>query len=171
MMRRSGNMSEQEKFTFFLSGPFSQWYKSSFRVKGIRYNTAEQFMMSMKAEHFGDTDTQAKIMNAPDPWTQKSLGRKVTPFDIDSWNAVSRDYVYEANRAKFSQNADLYLKLMETKGTTFVEASPNDKIWGIGYGPNTAASIDPELYGENILGKCLEKIRAELCKINLKSTT
>ena len=63
-------MSEQ--FTFFWSGPFSQWFRSSFVVDGVKYNCAEQYMMAEKA-----------IMKSKNPSEQKSWGRKVRNFNVD----------------------------------------------------------------------------------------
>ena len=40
-----------EKFTFFWSGPFSQWHPSPFIIDGVTYNCAEQYMMAEKARH------------------------------------------------------------------------------------------------------------------------
>ena len=33
---------------------------------------------------------------------------------------------------QFSQNAELGVELMSTRGTTLVEAAPRDTVWGIG---------------------------------------
>jgi len=49
-----------EKFTFFWSGPFSQWYPAEFVVNGKKFTCAEQFMMYKKAEFFGDEETAEK---------------------------------------------------------------------------------------------------------------
>ena len=62
--------------------------------------------------------------------------------------------------AKFSQNPDLKAKLVATGEKVLVEASPNDKIWGIGLRPNDPNVQDPTLWkGENLLGKCLMVVR------------
>ena len=52
----------EEKFTFFWSGPFSQWHKSNFTVDGVLYNCAEQYMMASKARLFNDEQTLSLIM-------------------------------------------------------------------------------------------------------------
>jgi ribA/ribD-fused uncharacterized protein len=53
----------------------SQWYPASFTVEGILYPTAEHFMMAEKARFFGDEETLAKILRAPNPAIAKALGR------------------------------------------------------------------------------------------------
>lgn len=155
----------EEQFTFFWAGPFSQWHISEFEIDGIKYNCTEQYMMAMKAKTFGDEGAHTLIMNAKSPKTQKALGRKVTNFDPKHWNAVARDIVYVGNHAKFTQNEDLLKGLMSTKGTTLVEASPYDKIWGIGLDAKDMRSRSRDTWkGTNWLGEVLTKLREELEK-------
>ena len=90
-----------EKFTFFWHGPFSQWYRSNFKVDGVRYNCAEQYMMAEKASLFGDEGTRKLIMSRNHPRDQKALGRRVKNFDIDTWNKNARDIVFKGNYSKF----------------------------------------------------------------------
>jgi ribA/ribD-fused uncharacterized protein len=149
-----------EKFTFFWSGPFSQWHRCKFVVDGITYNCAEQYMMHQKALFFGDKEIAKKIMGTNSPKTQKALGRKVTPFDAGKWDGVARDVVLQGNLAKFKQNPDLLAKLLATKGTTLVEASPYDKIWGIGLKEdNPKAQNRATWNGKNWLGQVLTAAR------------
>jgi ribA/ribD-fused uncharacterized protein len=124
-------MSEQ--FTYFWGeAPFSQWCPATFTIDGIVYCCSEQWMMACKARMFNDDESLAKIMAATHPRDQKKLGRQVEGFVVDQWNAAAQDLVYAGNRAKFTQNPDMLDVLMETAGTTLVEASPYDRIWGIG---------------------------------------
>jgi ribA/ribD-fused uncharacterized protein len=154
-------MSEQ--FTFFWRGPFSQWHRSSFTVDDITYCTAEQFMMAAKARLFGDSSTERKILRAVSPKEQKALGRAVTPFDEDKWNSVARDLVYQGNHAKFSQNSDLKELLIATQGTTLVEASPFDQVWGIGLAEDDPRALKIETWnGKNWLGEVLTKVREDI---------
>lgn len=151
-------MSEQ--FTFFWRGPFSQWHRCSFTVDGVTYNCAEQYMMHQKALFFEDNDTAKKIMEATNPKIQKALGRKVTPFDEHKWSGVARDVVLKGNLAKFKQNPDLLEKLLSTTGTTLVEASPYDKIWGIGLAEDDPKAQDRTTWrGKNWLGQVLTAAR------------
>lgn len=43
---------DNSKYTFFWSGPFSQWAHSPFELKGIQFCTAEQYMMYKKSNIF-----------------------------------------------------------------------------------------------------------------------
>ena len=122
-------MTTTEKFTFFLHGPFCQWFRSPFVIDGINYCTAEQYMMAEKARLFGDVEILGRILAAHDPMDQKALGRKVKGFDQRIWESKARDIVKTANLAKFSQSPALLAVLARSAGTTLVEASPFDKIW------------------------------------------
>src|SRR3954466_8109738 len=121
-----------EEFTFFWSGPFSQWHRCRFTVAGKTYNCAEQYMMEQKALLFDDRQTAERIMQAGHPRTQKALGRQVRGFLKEHWDAVAREVVYRGNWAKFTQDPELHAALLATAGTTLVEASPHDTVWGIG---------------------------------------
>lgn len=64
---------------------------------------------------------------------------------------------------KFEQNQELYDKLMSTGNSRLAEASPYDKIWGIGMKAEKAERIDPDQWkGENKLGECLMTVRENL---------
>ena len=99
---------------------------------GIGFNSAEQYMMFQKAILFNDYETAEKILDTGNVRTQKELGRQVKGFDNGLWAVNCRRIVYEANKYKFAQNRQLLDELLATRGTTLVEASPYDTIWGIG---------------------------------------
>ena len=156
-----------EKFTFFWSGTFSQWHPSPFQIDGVWYNCAEQYMMAEKAKLFGDTVTYQMIMSAIEPSDQKRYGRMVKNFNPDIWNQHAKDIVYRAIYAKYTQNEGLKKELLATKGTTLVEASPKDKIWGIGLHKTDIRAQKRETWlGTNWLGETLTKVRVQIEKEN-----
>lgn len=138
----------------------SQWWDCKFTVDGVEYHTAEQYMMAQKAALFGDEKVCAEIMSAKHPKQFKALGRKVTGFVQESWDANCCDIVIKGNVAKFSQNEELKAFLLNTKERVLVEASPLDKIWGIGMGEDNEKCENPTLWnGTNLLGFCLMEVR------------
>ena len=152
-------------YTFFFTeaSPFSQWYRCTFVVDGRTFGCAEQFMMHGKAMLFADPETAAKIVAADHPRDHKALGRKVHGFDDKAWRDARERIVKDGNRAKFTQNAELLALLLATRGTTLVEASPFDKIWGIGLAATDPRANDPAKWrGGNLLGKILTELRDEL---------
>jgi len=152
-----------EKYTFFYGGPFSQWANSIFLVDGVEYVTAEQYMMAQKALLFKDIETHAEIMRASEPYIQKALGRKVKNFNKSAWEFIAKSVVYRANYAKFSQDKYYYDALLKTKDTLLVEASAEDKIWGIGLAENDPRVNDKSQWqGTNWLGQVLTDVREDL---------
>ena len=124
---------------------------------------AEAWMMAEKAKLFGDAETRQKILASCDPKEQKELGRKVKNFNADVWNANAKSIVYEGCKLKFAQNHNLLKTLLETEGTLIVEASPYDKIWGIGLAEDNPLIHDPKNWqGTNWLGEVLTQLRDNL---------
>lgn len=151
-------------YTFFWGKQdfLSQWYPCVFRDQHYQYNCAEQFMMAYKAITFKDSETWRMIMGATDPKNHKYLGRQVKNFDEKVWNERCQAIVYLGNKYKFEQNTHLLKALLETKGE-LVEASPYDKIWGIGLTANDPRSLNKETWqGTNWLGQLLTMLREEL---------
>jgi ribA/ribD-fused uncharacterized protein len=142
---------------------FSQWFSSPFTVDGIRYPTAEHFMMAAKARLFGDHENEQLILKASHPKQAKELGRKVRGFDESTWIRERYRLVVEGNLAKFSQNAGLKEFLLGTGKQLLVEASPYDRIWGIGLAADHADAEKPAAWkGLNLLGFALMEVRANL---------
>lgn len=112
---------------------------------------------------FGDDEAAAKIIDALEPKTAKALGRTVRDFDDNVWKSRCRSVVTEGNLAKFSQNDELRDYLLSTGETVLVEASPYDRIRGIGLKQDDKRAVDPvEWRGSNLLGFALMDVRAEL---------
>ncbi|EJT8158355.1 NADAR family protein [Listeria monocytogenes] len=142
---------------------FSQWWICSFKVDGVEYNCAEQFMMAEKAKLFNDMEMREKILAAKHPKQAKDFGRLIRGFQEDIWLKNRFNIVMRANQAKFSQNEELKKFLMQTKKRILVEASPVDKIWGIGMAADNK-NVENPLYwkGLNLLGFALMAVRDEL---------
>lgn len=142
---------------------FSQWYLADFSVDIYKYCCMEQFMMSEKARLFGDTEIFDQIMAETSQKKIKELGRKVKGFDEKIWDDIKYDIVLTGNYYKFSQNKDLRKVLLDTGDSIIAEASPYDKIWGIGISCNKPESNNPAAWkGTNLLGFALMEVREEL---------
>jgi ribA/ribD-fused uncharacterized protein len=143
--------------------PFGQWTASSFEIDGKSYSCAEQYMMAEKARLFGDTKIERQIMESDDPRRQQKLGKQVRGFEENQWAADRCNVVFRGNIAKFTQNEDLKTQLLATGNRRMVEASPIDKIWGIGFAANHPNAYDPGAWlGLNLLGKVLEDVRSHI---------
>lgn len=142
---------------------FSQWYEAPFEKNGIYYQTAEHYMMAEKARLFDDEDIERKVIAANNPGEAKKLGRMVKNFDEQIWLKERFAIVVAGNLLKFQQNDSLREFLVSTGNRVIVEASPVDKIWGIGLAADNPAAENPNLWkGDNLLGFALMAVRKQL---------
>lgn len=149
------------KYHFFWGGPFSNWAPAKFTYKDKQFSNSEQAFMWEKAITFGDDEIAEKILIESNPAVAKSLGRMVKNFSESEWVKVRYQIMVDVNIAKFSQNESLKQVLLNNQN--FVEASPEDNIWGIGMDQNTQGVNDPNNWkGLNLLGKALDDVRSTL---------
>ena len=163
-MTDTTNLSKRE-FVFFWGGYLSNWYSSSFidPKTQLQFSNNEQWMMYQKAKLFGDDEMALKILAEPNPKKNKKFGRQVKGFNESIWAKNACEIVIMGCELKFSQNPTLLSQLLKTQDKELVEASPYDKIWGIGLSEKLALKIPPEKWpGQNLLGKCLVKVRSKL---------
>lgn len=140
------------------------------------------YMMYQKAVLFNDLAVGEEILAAEHPRQVKALGRKVSNFDDDVWRAHREDIVRRGTVLKFTRAvseeglrrgvsddapliAPLSLRelLLSTGNREIVEASPLDRIWGVGFGA-AKAEANRGRWGLNLLGKALMSVREELRK-------
>jgi ribA/ribD-fused uncharacterized protein len=142
----------------------SQWWLGSpFTLDGVRYRTAEHYMMAEKARLFGDEAALQKILAADGPDEAKDLGRDVRGYDEVVWKEHRTDIVMQGNLAKFGQDGALKAFLLATGEQVLVEASPYDTIWGIGLRADSAEAAWPQSWrGLNLLGFILMQVREQL---------
>ena len=117
-----------------------------------------------KALLFNDKFNAYEILNAEGPTKAKQFGRRVKGFDLNIWKDNCEKIMFECCYEKFKQNKKLQKILLSTNDSILIEASPRDKIWGIGFNAKTALKTSKEEWGSNLLGLTLMKVRAELMK-------
>lgn len=150
-------------FFYGSSEIFSNWHRCRFTIDGITFNCSEQAMMYYKAKMFRDNNTANKILRSRDPREQKQLGREVKNFDENYWIENREEVMYKILYEKFTQNNDFKNELLKYKDYNFVEASPYDKIWGIGLDQTNDLILDESNWrGQNLLGNCLTKLKNDL---------
>ena len=169
------NKGERLKFIFFwghkaspegqvTESCFSQWWaEHPFQEEGIPYLTAEHYMMAGKAKLFDDAEVLSQILQCQTPAEAKKLGREVRNFEQAEWEKHRMEIVVQANILKFGQHPDLHAYLMMTGERIIVEASPRDRIWGIGMSKNNEKAYFPAQWrGQNLLGFALMEARKRL---------
>ncbi|UKY52968.1 NADAR family protein [Streptomyces inhibens] len=142
---------------------FSQWWPSPFTVDGAEYATAEHWMMAGKARLFDDAEAERRAMAAVHPKQAKDAGRTVRGFDEEIWRQRRFDLVIEGSIHKFGQHPALREFLLGTNSRVLVEASPLDRIWGIGLAADDERALNPARWrGLNLLGFALMEARQRL---------
>ncbi|MFJ2650654.1 NADAR family protein [Streptomyces sp. NPDC087420] len=145
------------------AGCLSQWWPSPFTVDGVEYATAEHWMMAAKARLFEDTEAEREAVAAAHPALAKKAGRLVRGFDQAVWERERFGVVVEGGVHKFGQDPALREFLLGTGGRVLVEASPRDRIWGIGLSAQDERAADPARWrGLNLLGFALMEARERL---------
>ena len=84
-------------------------------------------------------------------------------FDEATWVAHRYDIVLAGTLAKFGQHDDLRAYLLGTGERVLVEASPVDRVWGVGLAADDPRAEDPTRWrGLNLLGFALMAARDAL---------
>ena len=138
----------------------SQWYPCEFTSWLGKHTSAEDAMMKGKAIAFSDYVTYELMLKTDDPRKLKRLGREVKGFDQKVWNKRKEQIVLLATLNKFRQNPDLKKQLLATGNKVLVEASPYDRIWGVGLAATHDDIENPFRWkGQNLLGFLLMEAR------------
>jgi ribA/ribD-fused uncharacterized protein len=124
---------------------------------------AVESMMAAKARLFGDEDQLALFLAAPTPAEAKRHGRSVRNFVSDAWEQSCVAIVRDGSIAKFGSMPEMTAYLVGTGHLVLVEASPRDRIWGIGARRDDPSVGRPSQWrGRNLLGFALMQARAVL---------
>ncbi|MEU7582885.1 NADAR family protein [Streptomyces sp. NPDC041068] len=141
----------------------SQWWPSPFTVDGVAYATAEHWMMAAKARLFDDAEAEGTVLAARTPAEAKNAGRLVRGFDEAVWARERFGIVVAGSVHKFASDAGLRDFLLGTGRRVLVEASPLDRVWGVGLAADNPRVEDPEKWrGPNLLGFALMEARGVL---------
>jgi ribA/ribD-fused uncharacterized protein len=119
--------------------------------------------MYQKAMLFNDFEAANKILRSASPARHRQLGKQVAGFTKQSWQQKCRQFAFDGNYHKFTQNPELLKRLLQTTGKSMAEASPYDRIWGIGLSLSNPKINDRlQWRGKNWAGEALELVRAKL---------
>lgn len=159
---------------YFYTNQFSNWWstkdiKPQFKDpnSGIIFNNTEEAFMWYKSWFFADKEICEQIVqnvnNRIHPHSVKALGRQVKNYNDKAWATVRLGFMTYVNYLKYSQNPDLAEILLNTDNRILVEASPVDKVWGVGLSEDDPLIFDEKNWkGSNLLGVALMNVRNEL---------
>jgi ribA/ribD-fused uncharacterized protein len=132
-------------------GEFSNFAAYPIEIDGDRWPTTEHYFQAQK---FADAAYRKKIRVTASPMIAARLGRsRKQPLRRD-WEAVKVGIMRAAVLAKFTQHDELRALLLSTGERKIVEHTERDSYWGDG-GDGS---------GQNMLGRILMQVRAELAK-------
>ena len=172
-------MKVTDKYVFFWQEYFSNWAyaQGGLKIKigdqEYKVPTSEHLFMIFKAQYFKDEESVQAILKSKTPKEAKAIGRNVKNFVPDKWDAVSSRYMTKAVTMRYEQDKKFAKMLTDKKyeGKTFVEASPYDKIWGVGLAEDNPDIEDSSKWqGQNKLGKCLTALRNKAISGELKDS-
>jgi len=145
----------KDNYIFFWGGVFSNFYQVDTK------ETSEKWFMLEKAAFFKDSDSYKAIIKTSHPRDAKKLGRKVSGFNEKEWNGFKETAMMNSLRRKYRECEPFKEALDASEHKILVEASPYDRIWGIGFGVDEALDNIND-WGQNLLGECLMKLRKEM---------
>ncbi len=144
---------------YTLFSPHSSFAKCEFTEDGYTYTSLEQYIVRRNALIVNDSVLARRVMGIDDPATIKSLSKgKFDSIDLDT----KQNTVKKGMLLKYSQNDDLLELLKDTGTTVLAESNPFDKTWGTGLRITDANAHSQQWEGQNLHGKLLEEVRAEL---------
>jgi len=157
-----GEVYPGEKIIFFYKGWLSQWTQRIFYSSSVSSDvtSAEEAMMLYKALLFKDDESFDLIRRAAgNPMEQKRLGRLVKGYDDKLWDEVKFKTICKINYDKFSQAKEWRNTFLLTSAYELVEASPFDRIWGIGMAVGDPNLLNRLYWGQNLLGRAIAQAR------------
>ncbi|MCP9265220.1 hypothetical protein DINM_020460 [Dirofilaria immitis] len=143
--------------------PLSLRFEVSIRdERGIEHKSAERYYWYKMAEHFGDSETMAKILDAPSTIKAEEAMKDIKDFDEAKWNEVKMNVWETGQRLKLEQTRWIANLLVYT-GKTYIAVASQDKVFGTGWRKNRDEANKPIFWdGENQGGKALMRLRQQI---------
>jgi ribA/ribD-fused uncharacterized protein len=155
---------QKEMHTAVLVATLAEWKLP----ENLFFPSSEHVFHFLKSAWQTDVVTAHAILKTKSAHFAKQCGRKAgkangLAWDESAWIAIRSSLMMIALRLKFQSSSTLMTHLLDTAELELVEASPWDKIWGVGLAARDPRILDKATWkGENLLGKCLMRVRAEI---------
>lgn len=138
-------------------GCFSNFSKHPFKLKGHIWPTSEHYYQAQK---FAGTEHENEIRLAKSAWVAAKQGRERHRQLRKDWESIKEQVMYDALKAKFTQNEHCKEVLLSTGDMKIVEENSTDYYWGEGANGKV----------KNRLGILLMRLRDELKNEDRKTT-
>lgn len=132
-------------------------------IAGTQYRSAKHALFGELAKTFNDTAMFDRIRKSKDPLKLTYTYTDSPGIVEDSWNNKRAELVQKILREKFRQHPELAERLVTTGDAVLAVDIMDDTLFGIGLDMDDPRAQKPRKWtGQNLIGKVLEKIRAEL---------
>jgi len=149
----------------------SNLYPCMFTINGITFTSTKQYFHYMKAFMFNDRQAMNDILCTQDPLKQKRIGRGIKNFDEIKWLSFAYDVLKRGHLAKFMDNKELKRKLLSIPNARFVDASTDDRIWGIGLNADHPDVSKPSKWpGNNLMGNVITEVRDIIKELSIQES-
>ena len=140
---------------------FSNWATVKVVHNGIVFPTLEHAYFHTQAITFGDLDSAAAILAAPNAQSVKLLSYSTRGVDKDQWNGMKQGVMKMLLKLKFSPGSDAAHELIATGNKKLAETGRNP-FYACGMPITDKQVLDTSKWSGNVLGKLLCEIRDEL---------
>jgi ribA/ribD-fused uncharacterized protein len=128
---------------------------------GVKYLSVHQYMESMKAVHFNDSQAYDAIMASRSVREQSEVAENIKGFNAEEWAKVEEKHMRLALELKLRQNPKILEALKGTHDAVIAVCTCFDNVWGTGLAIDSKLLVNRKMWGQNRLGELLMEFRSE----------
>ena len=142
------------------NGVFSSRFPAQFVLDGRTFGSVAQYVLFRQCLLVGDTAAAKKVLATSDPDEQKKAVRSLAREASHVWEGARQAIAMRAVTARFAQNEDQRLALLQTGTALLVCCDPGDRVWGCGSSLRESNRKNVSLWsGTNLYGSALLEVR------------
>ena len=152
-------MRKTSDMVLFWGSEYSNWYREEIDMGWGKFSSGEQALMYIKCYMHGQLDYCNKVLSEHNPRKLKAIGQAMPGYSESLWASKRLSVMVSILIEKFESSQRLRTLLLDDyfAKRRFVEASPQDVIFGVGISERDDTILDPTNWkGTNILGTSLD---------------
>ena len=150
-------------FAFFTkNSTLSCFHPTPVTYRNVEYPTREHAYQSAKAIDAKNWEALIEINKAKTPGRAKQIGNDINPSK--RWGRIKADVMESIEMEFYKQHKDMREQLLATDELELVEGS-EDSFWGGGANLDSDTIKESKSTGQNMLGKKIMKVRADMKKM------